>query len=230
MTDVANSNSNTNTNTNANASGNRDVDLLIAELASQREARRDRRVSSVSYANLGHARHDGSRIRANSVESDIQPLLDSAASIGSSHRGSRTSSPFASSSRHHRAHSDLSIVSNNSSLITDDDTTPPASRIVSQDFGLTPQSSLDTSEDITDMQIPIPSTEPPSYDDDLFNQHDPFETEQAPPYTSPILERGLGPRLPSVRTRIPPAIEIRSATPTGSVPGSPILDEGGGRR
>ena len=196
------------TSTSTNTSGNRDVGLLIAELASQREARRDRRVSSVSYANLGHARHDGSRIRANSVESDIQPLLDSAASIGSSRHGSRTSSPFASSSRHHRAHSDLSIVSYNSSLIADDNNTPPASRITSNDFRLTPQVSLDTSEDITDTPIPIPSTEPPSYDDDLFTQQNPYDHEEAPPYTSPVLERGVGPRLPSVRvrTRIPPAI------------------------
>lgn len=45
-----------------------------------RTAERERRVSSVVYASLGVARHDGTRIRANSNESD-RPLLDSAASI-----------------------------------------------------------------------------------------------------------------------------------------------------
>ncbi|KAK3068930.1 hypothetical protein LTS18_000474, partial [Coniosporium uncinatum] len=56
---------------------------LIAEhQAATRQ--RERRVSSVQYADLGVARHDGSRVRANStnsVDSDNRPLLDSAASI-----------------------------------------------------------------------------------------------------------------------------------------------------
>lgn len=43
---------------------------------------RERRVSSVSYAELGVARHDGTRIRANSRDSDNRPLLESAASFG----------------------------------------------------------------------------------------------------------------------------------------------------
>lgn len=41
---------------------------------------RGRKISSVSYLDLGVARHDGSRIRANSNDSD-RPLLDSAASL-----------------------------------------------------------------------------------------------------------------------------------------------------
>lgn len=49
-------------------------------IAEHHSRSRDRRVSSVSYADLGVARHDGTRIRANSNESD-RPLLDSAASM-----------------------------------------------------------------------------------------------------------------------------------------------------
>ena len=66
---------------------------LIAEHQA-RAASRDRRVSSVSYASLGLARHDGTRIRADSVDSDHRPLLESAAGMGnnrsatSSRRGS----------------------------------------------------------------------------------------------------------------------------------------------
>ena len=45
---------------------------------------RERRISSVSYADLGLARHDGSRLRADSVDSDHLPLLGSAASIAGS--------------------------------------------------------------------------------------------------------------------------------------------------
>ncbi|KAK8196024.1 hypothetical protein M8818_007176 [Zalaria obscura] len=42
---------------------------------------RDRRVSAVSYGDLGVARHDGSRVRANSNESDSRPLLDAAGAL-----------------------------------------------------------------------------------------------------------------------------------------------------
>ncbi|KAI9825889.1 MAG: hypothetical protein M1832_000830 [Thelocarpon impressellum] len=43
-----------------------------------------RRISSVSYADVGLARADGTRIRAGSTESE-RPLLEGAASIGSTH-------------------------------------------------------------------------------------------------------------------------------------------------
>lgn len=60
--------------------------MLIAEHQSNTR-NRERRVSSVAYGDLGVARHDGTRLRANSSESDNRPLLDSAASIsGQSHR------------------------------------------------------------------------------------------------------------------------------------------------
>ena len=81
-------------------------DYLIAELTSQRESNeRGRRVSEVSYADLGLARHDGSRIRADSVESDNRPLLDSAAGMGGATRSrasSRASSPYHGSSANNR--------------------------------------------------------------------------------------------------------------------------------
>jgi hypothetical protein len=54
--------------------------MLIAEHQTRNRSR-DRRVSSVQYGDLGVARHDGTRLRANSSESDNRPLLDSAASI-----------------------------------------------------------------------------------------------------------------------------------------------------
>lgn len=70
-------------------------------------ASRDRRVPSVSYAELGVARHDGTRIRANSNDSDSRPLLDSAASInGASLRpwSTQESAPYS----HHRNRSQIS--------------------------------------------------------------------------------------------------------------------------
>ncbi|KAH8700243.1 hypothetical protein BGW36DRAFT_373688 [Talaromyces proteolyticus] len=47
-------------------------------LAEHQSRDRHRRISSVSYAEVGHVRHDGSRIRANSAESDQRPLLGDA--------------------------------------------------------------------------------------------------------------------------------------------------------
>ncbi|KAJ5681904.1 uncharacterized protein N7477_001844 [Penicillium maclennaniae] len=49
-----------------------------AVLAEQQSRERDRRISSVSYASIGHVRHDGSRLRADSHDSDHQPLLSNA--------------------------------------------------------------------------------------------------------------------------------------------------------
>lgn len=56
------------------------AEALIAEHTARG---RDRRVSSVSYAALGQVRHDGSRIRANSRDSESGGLLDRAAPMGS---------------------------------------------------------------------------------------------------------------------------------------------------
>jgi hypothetical protein len=45
----------------------------------------DGRISSVNYAALGCVRHDGSRVRGNSAESDSRPLLDATAPLGGHH-------------------------------------------------------------------------------------------------------------------------------------------------
>ncbi|MCJ1322560.1 hypothetical protein MMC15_007909 [Xylographa vitiligo] len=261
---------------NLNAGLQADSAFLIAELASQREAASSkRRVSEVSYADLGLARHDGTRIRADSVESDHRPLLDSAASMGGSRNLSRQSSPGrwagirAGHSRNISDASALSIMTVDSDL-ADGANTPrtSATRSGSDEnapphLQLTPQSTLDLAH--------VPSTEPPGYED----QHASPTGEEAPPYESPILARGQGipgmNALPSSRTeraqasstrdststipaaqlspdaqnvaqdpsssrgrargvpqlRLPsikrlPAIEVLSATPVNSVPGTPL--------
>ncbi|MCJ1400529.1 hypothetical protein MMC11_003735 [Xylographa trunciseda] len=264
--------------TNLNAGPQVDSAYLIAELASQREAGvGKRRVSEVSYADLGLARHDGTRIRADSVESDHRPLLDSAASMGGSRNLSRQSSPGRWTGMrpgHGRNTSDasaLSIMTVDSDL-ADGANTPRtnATRSGSDENGhshlqLTPQSTIDPAD--------IPSTEPPGYED----QHASPTGEEAPPYESPILARGQGipgmnalplsrmelaqpfgaqastnitpaaqplpnahsasqdsasssargrahdvPQLRLPALRFPPAIEVLSATPVNSVPGTPV--------
>ncbi|KAK1778287.1 hypothetical protein QBC45DRAFT_166558 [Copromyces sp. CBS 386.78] len=60
---------------------------------------RSRATSSVQYADLGVARADGTRIRANSTESERVGLLSDAASMAASQQGRR---PSTSAATHHR--------------------------------------------------------------------------------------------------------------------------------
>ena len=70
----------------------------VEELRAEHERikrERNRAVSSVSYADLGVARHDGTRLRANSEESERTGLLGDAASFGAGgayHRRDRSAS------------------------------------------------------------------------------------------------------------------------------------------
>jgi hypothetical protein len=73
------------------AARQREISGAAAMIAEHQSRNRDRRVSSVSYADLGVARHDGTRIRANSND-DERPLLDSAAPI----HGTSSLTPWAS--------------------------------------------------------------------------------------------------------------------------------------
>ena len=67
---------------------------LIAEHQSRG---RDRRVSAVSYGDVGHVRHDGTRLRANSNDSERGGLLDGAAPMGEEGDRPRASSDAGSS-------------------------------------------------------------------------------------------------------------------------------------
>lgn len=222
------------------ANEQREIAGAVAMIAEHQANPRERRVSSVSYAELGVARHDGTRLRGNSTESE-RPLLDSAASINggasirpwsaheslSAHQRDRSTGSFISVSDtasdldmppFGRAGSDYEVVtlnqvhSRNGSGVH----TPAGAR--SRASSNAPQRpSLDTI-DIGDSRIP--AHEPPSYDGAGF--------EEAPPYTSPIQERAPeplqrpemertfsptgAPLLPSI-SRLP-SIRIADATPT----------------
>lgn len=59
------------------------VSVSAATLIAEHQSRgRDRRVSSVAYGSLGEVRHDGTRLRANSNESERGGLLSEAAPMG----------------------------------------------------------------------------------------------------------------------------------------------------
>lgn len=196
---------------------------LIAE-HQLRAASRDRRVSSVSYASLGLARHDGTRIRADSIDSlsDQRPLLDSAASLGVNNRSATTS----------RRGSGLSQASNFPPLLQHNRTVSTNSTLSEEtNARITPQTSPHGDRSGSDPPIPTPSTnensispidvdhhasspieEPPAYED----QVDSYGYEESPPYSLPVTGMGRGPQLPSLQHV--PTIQV---TPN-SVPPTPI--------
>jgi hypothetical protein len=185
----------------------RDMSGAAAMIAEHTSRSRDRRVSSVSYAELGVARHDGTRIRGNSNESD-RPLLSSAASIGGgtlrhwstndsaslhSHQRDRSTGSAVSLSETEpegevpvpipfgRSGADFEVVQLNQghSRNTSRNHTPGGGRSrASSHTGAGPP-PIDTSGDLGEEQIP--TADPPSYDSAGF--------EEAPPYTSPVEDR-----------------------------------------
>lgn len=60
----------------ASREANRGRPSASAMLVEHQARDRHHRIASVSYADIGHVRHDGSRIRANSNDSDSRPLLE----------------------------------------------------------------------------------------------------------------------------------------------------------
>lgn len=177
--------------------------MLIAEHQSRG---RERRISSVSYADVGHVRHDGTRLRANSEDSDNRPLLDSAAPMGDRDgRNSVGSSLFDPPRPHFRDRSTSSILSVSttaSDLDQPPQPTPPSTSTGGNQSGLersgsdpvtSPSIPRDTpaGSDIGESQIPPPP------------QYEHLEWGDAPEYESPVTARGEGPSL--TRTPIYPS-------------------------
>jgi len=220
----------------------REIAGAAAMIAEHQSRSRERRVSSVSYAELGVARHDGTRLRANSNESD-RPLLDSAASISggasirpwnsrdslSVHRRDRSASSAMSISDTSdlevdmppfgRAGSDFEVVTLNQGPATHSRsasgvrTSPGNHSRASSSVTAPVRPSLDTlGSDIGDASIPI--IEPPSYDGAGF--------EQAPPYESPV--RTQAPE-PEPDLQLQPPQRPPHAERTYSHTGAPLLPE-----
>lgn len=167
---------------------------------------REQRVSSVSYAELGLARHDGTRLRADSMESssDQRPLLDSAASMGG-HDGSRRNSSALSQpplSHHRRATSTESFISADSADEGTAAITPRTSPRSGSDSHLPPALFLDT------------QPHPPEYDEIVAD-------EEAPPYASPVINIAMESAVPAIR--------VTGTTPANSVPATPVDQQLPGR-
>jgi hypothetical protein len=182
---------------------------LIAEHQAA-QAARERRVSSVQYADLGVARHDGSRLRANSNDSDNRPLLDSAASI---------SGMSLDPSMHTRGRSASSVLSVSTTASEERISPRPTTDENGFEFiSLEPRSragshASNTSRisrnapgerDVADLGIQIPTGQPPQYDDLSAGGWG-----DAPPYSSPIQTHARGPpQLPALAHV--PSIEVTS--------------------
>lgn len=184
----------------------RGAQALIAEHQS-REWERRGRVSSVDYAAVGIARHDGSRVRAASDESE-RPLLDAAAGMGGGSGNGRASIPASISSHHRRRDGSVgSAASADAHFDAADGMSgfelPPFARRVSDLSLLNSYNSSGSPQNISRSRASSAATavarpgietgdlgaarlpEPPSYD-----QQD-FAGEEAPPYSSPVDRRGL---------------------------------------
>lgn len=149
-------------------SRNQSATTLLAESQSRG---RDRRIASVSYAALGRVRHDGSRLRNNSTDSDNRPLLQSSRD-GST--GELT---------HYRGESYSSLVSG-SSVTSDGDTLTP---VVSQRQSMHSARSRSNSRPES-----IPEEEPDTAGVDATGAPPPPEYDfldwgEAPAYSSPVV-------------------------------------------
>jgi hypothetical protein len=166
---------------------------LSAQMIAEHQGKsRDRRVSAVQYQDIGVARHDGSRIRAPSMESDNRPLLSSAASMaGTAASGSRQSLQLHQHGRDRSTTSfqSISTVGSNSS---DDARSGNDFEVISLDGGRTRSHSAAAPSIASVTAGTAPHEPPPNYDE----QH----WEDAPPYESPVTRTNPQfPRLPSIR-------------------------------
>ncbi|CAM1510125.1 Fc.00g004600.m01.CDS01 [Cosmosporella sp. VM-42] len=157
-------------------------DTSIADLRSEVERikeNRNRSVSSVSYADVGIARHDGTRIRANSTESERVGLLSDAASMASH--------TDATSAFHHRDRSGSSAIS------LDSDFPSPVmtrSRGDSQSTMARPGSLGDragSSPELVEHDLGDETMPPPEYEDVSLDDARSTSPQNEPPpeYTGP---------------------------------------------
>lgn len=172
-------------------------------LAQHRARSRQNRIASVSYADLGEVRHDGSRLRANSADSDQRPLLESASAMGAD-TGAPLALAFTRTSSHTREDSGSSMMSASTGG-SDTDTLNP---VISRTSTVGVASEHDGDVEASDVPPP------PDYEVVHWGE--------APPYESPTVERRPDlPQLSPIENL--PEIHIDIATPSTSTPNTPVL-------
>ncbi|KAH8669668.1 hypothetical protein BGZ60DRAFT_528141 [Tricladium varicosporioides] len=175
------------------AAAGRTVEELRAE-HDRIKQERQRAVSSVSYAELGVARHDGTRLRANSVESEREGLLGDAASMAASshyHRRDRSASSILSLDTMNSDFPSAGLTRSraNSGASADG---RASSRRGSNDGGRAGSSPEIIEHD------DFPPNSPPGYENIPLGAPHPASLHEPPPdYSSPVLARGEGPSFES---------------------------------
>ncbi|OJD17474.1 hypothetical protein AJ78_02447 [Emergomyces pasteurianus Ep9510] len=179
---------------NQSGSSGSNTNLSAAALIAEHQSRgRDKRVASVTYAEVGHVRHDGTRLRAGSQESDSRPLLDGVSSMGTDGNSSLSSL----SGARQRATSGSSLFSN----------------VTNQSDHDTPRGSTTPAEaDIGDSNIP----QPPQYDQldwgDAPEYHSPIVERGQGPQLPPITS------VPSIEVEIATPGNSAPVTPVSPLP------------
>ncbi|KAE8373646.1 hypothetical protein BDV26DRAFT_296761 [Aspergillus bertholletiae] len=183
------------------SSGNFSSALTLAEARSRG---RERRISSVSYAELGYVRHDGTRMRNTSPDepdTDSRPLLSNVDTMST--ETANRSSTSSLTNVHSRGESYSSAHSAETGESEHDILTPVQSHPAST-HSMIPSSG---EGDLGALHIP-----PPDYEQ--------LDWGEAPPYESPVAERGTYP--PQLRELTPlPTIQIELASPVNNTPTTP---------
>jgi hypothetical protein len=173
------------------------IDDLRREMERAKE-NRNLSVSSVSYADVGLARHDGTRIRANSTESERVGLLSDAGNIAVS--------DVRLSQQHSRVMSESSVISIDSNFPS-----PALTRSAEAPSEARAGSSPELVEaDLGDEAMPPPGYEDVSLaDDDDFQDRSILSTTQGPPPDYPGHHRSESQR--SRRNETSPSLESASS-------------------
>ncbi|KAL5333561.1 hypothetical protein BJX70DRAFT_57341 [Aspergillus crustosus] len=177
-------------------------------LAEAQSRGRDRRISSVSYADVGYVRHDGSRLRASSRDSDSRPLLNDAGAI-STEGPDRSSGLISVHSRGESYSSALSAAGG-----SDGESLTPVQSHVTSLHSLTPSHDEPEEGDVGARNIP-----PPEYDH--------LEWGDAPPY-EPTTSTSNSHSPPQLRELTPlPTIQIDVVSPVSNEPPTPTFPQRG---
>lgn len=201
------------------------ISVSAATLIAEHQSRgRERRVSSVAYASLGEVRHDGTRLRANSNDSERGGLLSGAAPMGENNSRARGLSDATSMHSRERSGSALSISTIGSEL--GHQPTPPSDRRQSED----PQSGTSNSSPTANRFTPDDSTgsedvgdsrlQPSGVDDpNLPPDYEILEWGDAPSYEAAIARRATAASRPSgVPSRAPTNASVAPQLPQLNLP------------
>lgn len=166
----------------------------VEELRAEHERiknERQRAVSSVAYGDLGVARHDGTRLRASSMESEREGLLGDAASIAASshyHRRDRSASSILSLDTMNTDFPSPGLTRPRSNSRPDS----PFSQIrrPSHDGTIANEGRAGSSPEMIEHDD-VPPNSPPGYENiTLESTQSPPHSEPPPDYTSPVLAGG----------------------------------------